>query len=39
MLALASLLDANSPVDLPLVVLAGLMEHDQHDDSAIWCAS
>ena len=38
MLALARALGADSPVDLPLVVLAGLMEHGQHDDRAIWSA-
>jgi hypothetical protein len=36
--ALALLLGADSPVDLPLVVLAALMEHGQHHDRAIWSA-
>jgi hypothetical protein len=34
--ALARLLGADSPVDLPLVVLTGLVEHGQHYDRAIW---
>jgi hypothetical protein len=36
--ALARLLGADSPVDLPLVVLTGLVEHGQHYDRAIWSA-
>jgi hypothetical protein len=36
MLTLARALGAYSPVDLPLVMLAGLMEHGQHDDRGIW---
>ena len=35
-LALARLLGADSPVNLPQVVPTGLMEHDQHHDHAIW---
>jgi hypothetical protein len=37
--ALALLLGADSPVDLPLVVLAALMEYGQHHDHAIFCPS
>jgi hypothetical protein len=36
--ALAHPLGADSPVDLPLVMLSGLMEHGQHHDGAIWSA-
>jgi hypothetical protein len=36
--ALAGLLGADSQVDLPLVMLAGLVEHGQHHDHAIWSA-
>jgi hypothetical protein len=36
--SLAHLLGADSPADLPLVVLAALMEHGQHHDRAIWSA-
>jgi predicted enzyme related to lactoylglutathione lyase len=36
--ALACLLGADGAIDLPLVVLAGLAEHGQHHDRAIWPA-